>query len=773
MRRLALILAALFLALPASSQAAFPGTNGKLAFSQNFDEIGLIEPDGSSRDVAIADAYDPAWSPDGQRIAFTSTRGTPPGAPILDQEIYVANADGSGVTRVTNNPAGDSVQPTWSRDGKKIAYSDFADIYIADADGTGTPLNLTHGLDNIPDSRPAWSPDGSRIAFQSQRGALDDIIVAPANGIDQWTVVTNTPAESEVQPTWSPDGTQIAYAGFPDGGSPDIYVTNADGTGTPTQLTSGPDDDLTPAWSPDGSQIAFVRDSPSDIFVIDASGTGAPVNVTGTPGINEEEPDWQALNATVTVKHVLKPSSAPLRVDLAVDSQVVSTAAGNGDTGKAIVDPGAHEITVSASGQTTLAQYVTSISCSINGGSDVSAPVGTFAQIDLAALDTAVCTVTDTLGASTPEGSNVEVSPIDTTAGDSQLKITFTDVFGDGATALTSSSTGPAPPAGFEVVGGAYYHLETSASFSVARVCIPYAGPPPTIVHWLGGEPTAETTQVFGTTVCIDVTSFSPFALVRPVAGADTEAPHIACGSADGAWHAGNASIACTADDAGSGLVDPADATFSLSTSVADGTEDADAATGSRQVCDKAGNCATAGPIAGNKIDRKAPRLSLPADKSIEATSPAGVAVTYSATASDGADPHPVVHCTPASGSVFGIGKSTVTCTASDHVGNASHGLFKVTVLGAKEQIDRLISEVIAASKLPPAVKTQLLAQMRSALARFDPSKPAQRQAMCDALSTFAAAVRLLSGHGITAAQATQWIADANRIRTVIGCGTR
>ena len=92
---------------------------------------------------------------------------------------------------------------------------------------------------------------------------------------------------------------------------------------------------------------------------------------------------------------------------------------------------------------------------------------------------------------------------------------------------------------------------------------------------------------------------------------------------------------------------------------------------------------------------------------------------------------------------------------------------------GAKEQIDRLISEVVAASKLPPAVKTQLLAQMRAALARFDPGKPAQRKAMCDALATFATAVRLLSGHGITAAQATQWIADANRIRAVIGCGAR
>jgi hypothetical protein len=134
--------------------------------------------------------------------------------------------------------------------------------------------------------------------------------------------------------------------------------------------------------------------------------------------------------------------------------------------------------------------------------------------------------------------------------------------------------------------------------------------------------------------------------------------------------------------------------------------------------------------------------------------------VSYTVTATDGADPLPAVHCTPASGATLKIGSSTVTCTATDHVGNTDRGSFTVTVRGAKEQIDRLISEVVAASKLPPVVKTQPLAQMRAALERFD-------------LGTFATAVRLLSGHGITAAQATQWIADANRIRAVIGRGTR
>ncbi len=90
----------------------------------------------------------------------------------------------------------------------------------------------------------------------------------------------------------------------------------------------------------------------------------------------------------------------------------------------------------------------------------------------------------------------------------------------------------------------------------------------------------------------------------------------ITCEAPDGAWHADNVALACTASDSGSGLANPADASFVLTTSIADGVENANATTDSRVVCDAAGNCATAGPIAGNKIDRKAPVITLvtPAD---------------------------------------------------------------------------------------------------------------------------------------------------------------
>jgi mannan endo-1,4-beta-mannosidase len=90
----------------------------------------------------------------------------------------------------------------------------------------------------------------------------------------------------------------------------------------------------------------------------------------------------------------------------------------------------------------------------------------------------------------------------------------------------------------------------------------------------------------------------------------DLAAPNVSCGSSDGAWHADNVAISCTATDGGSGLANPGDANFVLSTNVPAGTETANGATSSRDVCDQAGNCAQAGPIGGNKVDRRAPDVT-------------------------------------------------------------------------------------------------------------------------------------------------------------------
>jgi Tol biopolymer transport system component len=768
---------ALLLALPAGAHAAYPGTNGKLAFANDstgtFD-IYSVSPLGSPLPPtplthSPALESEPAWSPDGSQIAFSFVSGG-------FGNVFVMNADGTGARNVTNQVDSFNTKPTWSPDGSKIAfYSDRNDgdneIYVVNADGSGPQKNLTNAP-TTGDFGPAWSPDGSKIAFTRVSGNAADIFVM--NAADGSSQVNRTTFDSagHDQPTWSPDGSKIAFRHSVDFDS-EIYVINADGSGTPRDLTHSPEPDQSPSWSPDGSKIAFAsfRSGGEEIWLMDADGAN-PTQFTANLS-RDNYPDWQpraANSASITVRNAERPSTAGGTFDLKVNNTVVRAAAGHGDSGTDSVSPGVYLVGEAASGGTSLDDFASSYACTRNGHADVSGP-GSFIDVAVAFGDTEVCTVTNTLGARTPAGSNIAATPVDVSTGDFPVSILFGFVGSAGVTTLESSATGPSPPAGFDV-DGSYYHLESTAEFAAAEVCFPYTGTPPSIVHWVAGTPEILlTTRITSTAVCAEVDSFSPFALARPT-GDDTDAPDVTCGSADGAWHGDNVAIGCTATDAGSGVAE-ADAAFALTTSVAAGTEDASAQTGSRQVCDLAGNCAPAGPIGGNKIDRKAPKLALPAGKTVDATSAAGAVVSYTVTAADGADPHPVVHCAPASGATFKIGSNTVACTATDHVGNTDRGSFTVTVRDAKEQIDRLISEVVAASKLPPAVKTQLLAQMRAALARFDPGKPVQRKAMCDALGTFAAAVRLLSGHGITPAQATQWIADANRIRAVIGCGTR
>ena len=721
---------ALLLALPAVAAAAYRGTNGKLAFANDstgtFD-IYSVSSTGSTLPPtplthSSALESEPAWSPDGSQIAFSFVSGG-------FGNVFVMNADGTGVRNVTNQVDSFNTKPTWSPDGSKIAFYSSRDgdneIYVVRADGSGPQTNLTNAHAS-EDFGPAWSPDGDKIAFTRSSGGATDVYVMNADGSSQ---VSRTSFDSagHDQPAWSPDGNKIAFRHSTDVDS-EIYVIDADGSGTPQDLTHHAEFDQSPAWSPDGSRIAFAsfRSGGEEIWLMDADG-GNPTQYTANLA-RDNYPDWQPLaanSATVTVRNAERPSTAGGAFDLKVNTTVVRSAAGHGDQGTDTVGPGVYLVSEAASGATSLDDYATSYSCTKNGHPDVSGP-GISIEVAVAFGDAEVCTVTNTLGARTPFGSNVAATPIDVSTGDFPVSILFGFVGSAGVTTLESSATGPNPPAGFDV-DGSYYHLESTAEFAAAEVCFPYTGTPPSIVHWVAGTPEILlTTRHTSTLVCAEVDSFSPFALARPSGGDDTDAPDVTCGSADGDWHGDNVAIHCTATDTGSGVAD-ADAEFSLATSVPAGTEDANAQTGSRQVCDLAGNCAPAGPIGGNKIDRKAPMLALPAAKTVDATSAAGAAVSYTVTATDGADPHPAVHCAPASGTTFAIGSTAVACTATDHVGNTDHGSFAVTVRGAKEQIDRLISEVVAASKLPPAVKTQLLAQMRAALARFDPSSSARR----------------------------------------------
>jgi hypothetical protein len=161
----------------------------------------------------------------------------------------------------------------------------------------------------------------------------------------------------------------------------------------------------------------------------------------------------------------------------------------------------------------------------------------------------------------------------------------------------------------------------------------------------------------------------------------DKTAPAISCSPADGLWHAADVTLPCSAGDGLSTLVEAADAVFALHTAVPVGVETADAQTGSRAVCDRAGNCAAAGPIAGNRIDKKAPDINIASPVNSNYILNQAAASSY--TCADGGAGVNLCAGTVASGSLFEtatLGQKLFVVEATDHVGNTSRASVSYTV---------------------------------------------------------------------------------------------
>jgi Tol biopolymer transport system component len=222
-------------------------------------EIDVMNANGSSQTRLTRTAFSdhsPAWSPDGKKIAFVRDhviRSNGYG------EIYVMNANGSGQTRLTqvveNGCIGSTTlaawQPVWSPDGTRIAFTGKSADYpcndelrVMNADGSGQTVLTGNGMNA---SQPDWSPDGTKIAFRGEDGGAGsfEVFVINANGSGQTKLTHNDGAcpygcpnnEIHVQPTWSPDGRKIAYTRHIPGKTIDqrslydLYVANPDGSG--------------------------------------------------------------------------------------------------------------------------------------------------------------------------------------------------------------------------------------------------------------------------------------------------------------------------------------------------------------------------------------------------------------------------------------------------------------------------------------------------------------------------------------------------------------
>lgn len=252
---------------PETGQKATVAVTG-IAFTKG-SSIYLVKADGSNLRSLAKDTFhnwQPAWSHDGTRIAFTRSRSD-----IKDwPQIYVMSADGQGIGRLTcDNKWEDS--PTWSPDGTRIAYTraeadGSPSIVTMRADGSN-PVVVVARYDAFEDSSVAWSPDGQHIAYATKSGIVG--IKPDGSGAVQ---LTSSPADFTV--SWSPNSKWIAFTRGVAGSSlSQIWVIAATG-GTPRRITTSGSYG-SPTWSPDGLKLAFASqpDRHGRIYVSNADGS--------------------------------------------------------------------------------------------------------------------------------------------------------------------------------------------------------------------------------------------------------------------------------------------------------------------------------------------------------------------------------------------------------------------------------------------------------------------------------------------------------------------
>jgi len=285
----------------------------KIAFQStsaqgNQIEIYTVDADGTDLTrLTDNDAYDgePAWSPDGQRIAFVSNRDLDShGTESWKNEVYVMDADGGNVRRLTFSASG-AWSPAWSPDGGRIAYATVdngsSNLWEIPVDG-GAPQLLfsTPGVD----MQPTWSPDGTRLAIVSDWFAYDfvwDIFLINDDGTG-FTAVTDGnifDKRDYYEPAWSPDGDRIALTISDRLGTYEyatqIGVMDANGLAlralwdTGERTLSG-EDGASPSWSPDGTVIAFTSCDSSGCAIAWITDDGS---TRGDIVRNATHPDWQ------------------------------------------------------------------------------------------------------------------------------------------------------------------------------------------------------------------------------------------------------------------------------------------------------------------------------------------------------------------------------------------------------------------------------------------------------------------------------------------------
>ncbi|HBY92659.1 MAG: thioredoxin domain-containing protein [Ardenticatenaceae bacterium] len=312
---------------PATPAADLPkpaASEGRIAFmgpyGQNL-QIFLINADGSG--LTLVTENDPTGSafpnlsPDGTKVAFVSSRDGNP-------EIYVQNLGTKSVTRITDAPGMDN-QPLFSPDGSKIAFiSDRAgsiDIWVGDADGKNQKALTTRDGDEL---LGGWSPDGKRLLIVTQSPTAQNIwTVDGASG----ELAQLTDREGiDAAPVYSPDGGRIAFYSNRGGKTLNIFTMAPDGSDV-VQLTNGPEDNLFPVYSPDGKWLVYstARGQTLTLVAMPAGG-GAPVFLN--PDIEGLPTSWKAATEPLAETGF---TQGPQQRNIKVSDEVLASAPSKGD----------------------------------------------------------------------------------------------------------------------------------------------------------------------------------------------------------------------------------------------------------------------------------------------------------------------------------------------------------------------------------------------------------------------------------------------------------
>jgi Tol biopolymer transport system component len=256
-------------------------------------QLYAMARDGSAQTrlaILPGDVRSPRLSPDGRQLAYVL--GTTEGQDTDRPTIHVRALDGSGDRTLPIDGGG--FGPAWSPDGSRIAFGSRMagqiDMFVIDADGTDLRrLTNTPGDDWVG----AWLPDGSGLVFTSNRTGQFHLYRMAADGSDVMAL-TSGPS-NDWDPTLSPDGRRIAFT-TDRGEQTRIWVAYVDGS-NPTELATGEGNAVMPAWSPDGGSIAFTshRTGDEEVFLVAAAG-GEPTNLTRNPGVDDgiAGPSWSA-----------------------------------------------------------------------------------------------------------------------------------------------------------------------------------------------------------------------------------------------------------------------------------------------------------------------------------------------------------------------------------------------------------------------------------------------------------------------------------------------